>query len=215
VAAAEPETRDTVNPVLPAGYSPLPPGMVANVVTSLEMTGRPAPRPARPSADRFTVARWERPGIEPYRALYRRVGSDWLWFSRLFMDEGKLGAILTDPAVEVYRLRQAGAEQDIGLLELDFRQPGQCEIAFFGVVREAIGTGAGRFLMERAIERAWARPIRRLWVHTCSFDHPAALGFYQRSGFRPYAIMIEVHGDPRLTGHLPRDAAPHVPLIER
>jgi GNAT superfamily N-acetyltransferase len=206
---------DTANPVLPAGYSPLPPGMIANVVTSLEMTERPAPKPPRPASPGLTLVRWERPEIEPYRALYRRIGTDWLWFSRLFMDDGELGAILTDPGVEVYGLRETGGDQDIGLLELDFRRPGQCEIAFFGVVPQATGTGAGRFLMERAIELAWARPIRRFWVHTCTFDHPAALGFYQRSGFRPYAVMVEVHGDPRLTGHLPRDAAPHVPLIEK
>ncbi len=206
---------EPVNPVLPPGYSPLPPGMVANVMTALEMTERPVPKPARPQPPGLTLNRWEQPGIEAYRALYRRVGTDWLWFSRLFMDDGELGAILTHRDVEVYVLRERGGDQDIGLLELDFRHAGQCELAFFGVVREAIGTGAGRFLMERAIELAWERPIQRFWVHTCSFDHPAALGFYRRSGFRPYAIMVEVHGDPRLTGHLPRDAAPHVPLIER
>ncbi|HEY1447300.1 MAG TPA: hypothetical protein VGF33_02075, partial [Caulobacteraceae bacterium] len=63
------------------------------------------------------------------------------------------------------------------------------------------------------IEEAWSRPIRRLWVHTCTFDHPSALGFYVRSGFAPYAFMVEVLPDPRLTGQLPPDAAPHVPLI--
>jgi hypothetical protein len=69
--------------------------------------------------------------------------------------------------------------------------------------------------MNEALERAWAQPISRLWVHTCTFDHPNALGFYQRSGFRPYAVMVEVHKDPRLTGHLPREASPRVPLIDK
>ena len=68
--------------------------------------------------------------------------------------------------------------------------------------------------MNEALERAWARPIPRMWVHTCTFDHPNALGFYQRSGFRPYQVMVEVHPDPRLTGHLPREASPQVPLLE-
>jgi hypothetical protein len=52
-----------------------------------------------------------------------------------------------------------------------------------------------------------------MWVHTCSLDHPGAVAFYTRSGFTPYALMIEVADDPRLTGHLPESAGPHVPLI--
>jgi GNAT superfamily N-acetyltransferase len=100
------------------------------------------------------------------------------------------------------------------LLELDFRAENECELVFFGLVREAIGRGVGRFMMDRAIALAWRRPIRRFWVHTCHFDHPAALAFYQRSGFQPYAFMVEIMDDPRLTGVLPRSAAPHVPSIE-
>jgi hypothetical protein len=66
--------------------------------------------------------------------------------------------------------------------------------------------------MDQAIARAWAKPISRFWLHTCNFDHPAALAFYRRSGFTPYKMMAEVMDDPRLTGLLPRDAAPHVPI---
>ncbi len=68
--------------------------------------------------------------------------------------------------------------------------------------------------MAHAIALAWSRPIRRFWVHTCNFDHPSALAFYQRAGFRPYATMVEVTEDPRLLGLLPKSAAPHVPLFD-
>ncbi len=190
----------------------LPPGKLANLVTCLEMTERPAPRPQSSARSTLSLQRIAQPDLDSYRALFRRVGQDWMWFSRLVMPDERLRRILTDPKVEIYTLRDGSAE--IGLLELDFREEGQCELAFFGVVPEAIGQGAGRFLMDQAIALAWARPIRRFWVHTCSFDHPSALAFYRRSGFRPYAFAVEVHDDPRLTGHLPRTAAPHIPLIE-
>jgi GNAT superfamily N-acetyltransferase len=102
-----------------------------------------------------------------------------------------------------------------GILELDFAStPGECEIAFFGVTPKAIGSGAGRYLMNEAIARAWSRPITRLWVHTCTHDHPSALAFYIRSGFTPYQRMIEIHDDPRVQGHLPETASPHIPLIK-
>jgi GNAT superfamily N-acetyltransferase len=194
------------------GYSLVRPGKIASVVTCLEMTERPASKPRHSSGGTLALYRLDRPDIDAYRDLFRRVGQDWMWFSRLVMPDERLREIISDPKVEVYALRDGAAE--IGLLELDFREEGQCELAFFGVVPEAIGRGAGRFLMDQAIAKAWARPIRRFWVHTCSFDHPSALGFYRRSGFRPYAFAVEVHDDPRLTGHLPRTAAPQIPIIE-
>ncbi len=199
------------NPPVPLGYSPVLPGQLANVVTCLEMLAPPPPRPDSGFPPSYELVRVPNPDRAAYRALFRRIGERWLWYSRLVMPDAELAAILADPAVEVFMLRAEG--QDLGLLELDFRRMPDCELAFFGLAPEAIGGGLGRTLMNVAIARAWSRPIRRFWVHTCNFDHPAALGFYLRSGFRPYAYQIEVQPDPRLTGHLPRDAAPQVPII--
>ena len=69
--------------------------------------------------------------------------------------------------------------------------------------------------METAAKRAFARPLRRFWVHTCTFDHPSAVDFYRRAGFAPYRRAVEIADDPRLSGLLARSAAPHVPMIER
>jgi GNAT superfamily N-acetyltransferase len=129
------------------------------------------------------------------------------------MPDARLKAIFGNTDVEIYRLIRN--ETVAGLLELDFSSPDECELAFFGLMPEAIGKGAGRFLMDEAIRLAWSRPIKRFWVHTCTFDHPAALSFYKRSGFTPYQVQVEIHADPRLTGHMPRSAAPHVPIIEK
>jgi len=194
---------------LAVGYHALPPGHLANVVTCLEMTERPHLRAV--PAGGFSLQDMGGDTAR-FKRLFEAVGRDIMWFSRLIMAEDKLAAIIGDAAVECYAMMD-GAD-DIGLLELDFREAGQCELSFFGLVPGAIGKGAGRWLMNEALTRAWAKPISRLWVHTCSFDHPAALGFYQRSGFRPYQVMVEVHPDPRLTGHMPKDASPAAPLIE-
>ncbi|MDQ0391264.1 GNAT family N-acetyltransferase [Labrys monachus] len=198
--------------LLSAGYSAVPPGMIATVVTCLEMTQRPRPRPLRPVDTPMVLQRVEKPDLQAYRALFRAVGQDWLWYSRLTMPDDELRGILEDPLVEIHVL--SSMRRDIGLLELDFRRPGECELAFFGLVKEAIGQGAGRFLMDQALAKAWSRPIERLWVHTCTFDHPAALGFYRRSGFVPFSFEVEVSPDPRLSGHLPREVAPQVPLAD-
>lgn len=197
--------------VPPPNLRMLPAGWIAEVVTYLEMREAPAQRPA-PVAGGVAVQR-VRPDPQGFRERFRRVGEPWLWASRLRLDDSALTAILATDAIEIYDL--IIGPDTIGLLELDFRQDGACELSFFGVVPEAIGMGAGRFLMNRAIERAWSRSPRidRFWVHTCTNDHPDALAFYIRSGFVPYARGVECYPDPRLEGLLTREAAPQIPII--
>jgi GNAT superfamily N-acetyltransferase len=201
----------SANPPLPLGYSPVPEGKLANVVTCLEMLEKPPSKPGPALAAPYAIERWAAPDLAEYRDLFRRVGEDWMWVSRLLMDDAELTRALADPGVDICVVRSAG--RSVGLLELDFREQGACELALFGLTRETIGHGVGRALMNHAIEAAWARPITRFWLHTCHFDHPGAVAFYQRSGFRPYAFMVEVTDDPRLTGQMRRTSAPHVPLI--
>ncbi|MBR0779207.1 GNAT family N-acetyltransferase [Bradyrhizobium diazoefficiens] len=196
--------------ILPDGYSDVPRGKIAAVVTHLEMTMRPARRDDPEGA--WGLRKVDAPVPGWYRDLYRRVGEEWLWFSRARMSDANLAAVIHAPGIEVYSLVVDG--RDEGLLELDFRKTRQCELVYFGVTGRLIGTGAARFLMNRALELAWSRDLDRVWVHTCTFDHPSAVAFYQRSGFRPFRRQIEIADDPRLDGTAPRAAAPHVPMIE-
>lgn len=193
------------------GLIAVKPGEVAAVVTSLEMLERPRPRLLPDSPLR--LIRWVDPAPAKYRALFERVGAPWLWFSRLVMDEPRLTAIIHDPAVEIHAVTDPRGIE-IGLLELDFRVAATCELSFVGLVPELTGQGHGRWLMAQALIRAWRPDVTRVWVHTCTLDHPQALGFYRASGFTPYARAVETFSDPRLSGQLPRDAAPHVPLLD-
>jgi GNAT superfamily N-acetyltransferase len=188
----------------------VPPGKLAAVVTSLEMFSRPLLRSEHPGPG-WHLQHVQQPDLSWFRDLFHRVGLNWLWFSRLQMSDTVLASIIHHSAVSVYSLQIEN--RDEGLLELDFREPGVCELSFFGVTQELIGTPAGRWLMNRAIEIAWSRPIRRFWVHTCTCDHPSALPFYMRSGFTAFRRHVEIVSDPRVDGSLPRDDAPHIPII--
>lgn len=199
------------NSPLPFGFSRVPPGKLASAVTCLEMRERPAGGGA-PEIAGLSLARFDGADLDGYRALFQAVGQDWLWSSRLMRSDSELAAVLHDPAIETYILSDGDGE--IGLIELDFRQPEECELVFLGVIRRAIGRGAGGFLMEQALAIAWSHPIMRFWLHTCHLDHPNALAFYQRFGLRPYAHWVEVFDDPRVTGMLPRTVAPHVPILD-
>mgnify|MGYP000122601045 FL=1 len=195
--------------MLEDGLHGVPAGHTASVVTYLEMRSE---APARPCADLpLQLQRVMRPDPDWYLRLFRRVGDAWLWFGRLEMARTELERLLEDPLVHVHAVRDGEAE--VGLLELDFREPGQCELAYFGLVPEAVGGGAGRWMMNEAIRMAWAEGITRFHVHTCTLDHPDALEFYRRSGFVAYKREIEIAPDPRLIGLIPESAAAHVPLI--
>ena len=189
-------------------YDAVANGELAAVVTYLEM--REPPALDIPAAT-LQLRHVSDPTPDQYRALFRKVGSPWLWFSRLVMDDAKLNAIILDPNVKLFEV--AVVEAVVGMLELDFREPGQCELAFIGLVPELAGQGHGKWLLAQAVRLAWRDGVTRVHVHTCSLDHPAALGAYRRAGFIPYKRAIERFPDPRLGGILPQDCAPQVPLL--
>ncbi|TFI57847.1 GNAT family N-acetyltransferase [Sphingomonas parva] len=184
----------------------IPAGHLGAVVTFLEMTERPTPRPLPPSP--FRLERWTTPDPACYRTLFARVGGRWLWYSRLLMDDETLRASIA----EVWAVTDRGIE--IGMIELDFRAPGECLIRFLGLVPELAGKGHGKWLFAQVLALAWRPGVRRVHVNTCSLDHPAALPAYVRAGFRPYKRAFESFPDPRRAGILPRDAAPQIPLLE-
>lgn len=195
---------------LPDGYIDLPPGKIAAIQTFLEMRERPTLRPLTPPPA-TALRHVSSPDADWYLALFHKIGDEYLWFSRLVMSRDELHAIINDPLEEIYAVEHGGSDE--GLLELDFRTPGECEIAYLGLTEKLVGAGIGRWLMNRAIELAWAKPIDRFWVHTCNLDHPNALEFYRRSGFTPYARKIEIGDDPRLSGLVRREAAPRIPIL--
>ena len=186
--------------------TPVPEGHVGAVVTYLEMTARPTPKPTPLSPLRLKA--W--PGIQPdqYRELFRRVGGRWLWFSRLVMDDAALKASLGEVHAVIDR---AGVE--VGFIELDLRNEGECLIAFLGLVPELAGKGHGEWLFAQTLALAWRKGVERVRVNTCTLDHPAALPAYLKAGFTAYRRAFESFPDPRLAGLLPPDAAPQVPLV--
>ena len=195
---------------LPNDYYELPKGKLANVVTCLEMLAKPD-RTLKPWRSDVALEKADPDDLDAYREAFRDVGQDIMWFSRIIMADEKLRGILSNPKIDSFILKRD--DKTLGLLELNFEHGTDCELAFFGLVPKAVGSGLGRALMDEAIRRAWAKPITRFWVHTCTFDSPQALPFYIRSGFAPYARMVEIHDDPRNLGKLHKDATPSVPII--
>lgn len=99
------------------------------------------------------------------------------------------------------------------MVELDLRTAGACEIGYFALVPDLAGRGLGRWLMAETLARAWRPGIERVWLHTCTLDHPSALNFYRAQGFVAIRRTVETFADPRALGLLPTDAAPQIPYL--
>lgn len=193
------------------GYYVLPRGKLVNHCVYLEMMASPVAPTEPPVPEGLLLEPLARNDAARYQALFRAVGARWLWAGNLAKTETQIAQMLDAPDMETWVV--AGQPGDLGLLQLEYTAERGAELVYFGVVPDVIGMGFGRWLIEVAITRAFARPTHRLWLHTCNFDHPTALEFYQRAGFQIYATGFEVMDDPRVSGILPPTAAPHVPLV--
>jgi GNAT superfamily N-acetyltransferase len=119
------------------------------------------------------------------RFFYTSVGGDWHWTDRLAWPYQKWLAYLDRPELETWMLT-AAAGIPAGYFELESQAGQDVEIAYFGLLPSFVGAGLGGYLLTCAIERGWARGARRVWVHTCTLDHPQALANYQARGMRLY-----------------------------
>ncbi|MGE0157940.1 MAG: GNAT family N-acetyltransferase [Gemmatimonadales bacterium] len=152
-------------------------------ITYLEMRS-PAEAVPYTRERRLEVRRAEIPSPELSRFLYVAVGSTWWWQERLSWDRDRWMLWLDRPEVETWIGYRSGTPA--GYFELE-RQPGRMtEIAYFGLLPSFIGQGLGAELLSAAVERAWQLSTERVWVHTCTLDHPSALPNYEARGFRVY-----------------------------
>ena len=154
------------------------------VRTYLEMADPSELRPAASPDPRARVERME--GCVPsfYRHLYAEVGRRYHWTDRLSWTDDEVRNHLADPSVSVHLLTWAGTSA--GYFELKRHEDGSVEIAYFGLLPEYLGRGLGKYLATEAARAAFSLGARRVWLHTCTLDDPAALPNYLARGFRPY-----------------------------
>ena len=193
----------------------LPKGKLVTLKTYLAIpvsdTVTDSPLPNEISLERLGPADFIR-----YRALFAKVGENWLWFSRLLLNDSQLAQTLSNPHCHAYVLTQAG--EDRGLFELQHHTgphetPEQTtDLAFLGLEMAMRGQGLGPILVRKAHSMARLQGAQRLTVNTCQLDDPRALGFYQKMGFTVEKLALEILTDPRHFGLYPKESAPHIAL---
>jgi GNAT superfamily N-acetyltransferase len=154
------------------------------VRTYLELRTPDQLRPA--DATDPTVAFVHRPSIsvDDYRRLYRAVGYRWYWRDRNAWTDERLAAHLSRAEISVWECLVDAASA--GFFELERRDDGSVEIAYFGLMEAFTGRGVGKAMLTRAAREAWALGANRVWLHTCTLDSVQALPNYRARGFVPF-----------------------------
>jgi GNAT superfamily N-acetyltransferase len=146
----------------------------------LEMVA-PAHRSVPAPRNGLTVVHVPSPTVPYYRSLYDAVGKEFHWLTRRKMSDEALAAVIGDQRDELHVLHVDGTAA--GFAELDRRQPDQIELVQFGLTRDFIGQGLGKWFLQWTIDKAWTYEPKRFWLHTCTLDHAAALPNYTKAGF--------------------------------
>ena len=134
----------------------------------------------------ITIARVPHPSPDLYRTCYRTVGEAFHWFDRWDRSDHEIAKHLADPAIQLYVAKRRSGDLS-GWYELRRdADDDSVEIAYFGIVATEFGRGFGKHLLSSAVRDAWALGPRRVWLHTCTLDHPNALPNYLARGFTPY-----------------------------
>jgi prephenate dehydrogenase/GNAT superfamily N-acetyltransferase len=117
-----------------------------------------------------------------YRYLYREVGRPWHWLDRLPWSDERIRTHVDAPSIEIWLLTHDTVPA--GFAEIERASDGSVEIVYFGLLPEFIGRRVGRPFLDAILGRAWEGGATRVWLHTCTLDHPRALANYVAGGFR-------------------------------
>ncbi len=166
----------------------------AVITTYLEMNHRTELRPSAYRNSLFHIARAEVPTPELNRFFYTTVGAQWMWHNRLRWDYARWRSYVARPELETWIGYLSGTPA--GYFELEFQDEGNVELAYFGLLPSFVGKRLGGALLTEAVGRAWDMGARRVWVHTCSLDHPQALRNYVARGFQVYRVEENIEDLP-------------------
>lgn len=152
--------------------------------TYLEMTSLEQLRPVSPPEPAPRIERVGECPVSFFRYLYSEVGRAFHWTDRLGWSDTVIREYLASPDVSLWLMTWEAAPA--GYFELKHHPDASVEVAYFGLLPEYFSRGWGKYLLVQAVQQAWALQPNRVWLHTCTLDHPAALPNYLQRGFRPF-----------------------------
>lgn len=164
----------------PAARSPV-------IVSYLEMRDARALRPKFSSDPRFQIRECTVPQWRFNRFLYEAVGAEWQWNDKRVWSDEQWREYVESPQLRTFAATYDGSPA--GYYELSrTAEPDEVEVMYFGLLPAFIGRGWGGVLLTRALETAWEMRPSRVWLHTCTLDHPMAIRNYLARGLTLYKV---------------------------
>ena len=123
------------------------------------------------------------------RFLYQLVGAAWEWYDKLDWTDAQWQAYAEADKLRTWVAWSEGSPA--GYFELQRQAEDSVEICYFGLAEKFLGRRIGGYLLTEAIRKAWEWGASRVWVNTCTLDHPNALSNYQTRGLSIYKTELE------------------------
>ena len=122
-----------------------------------------------------------KPDFQLNKFFYKQVGKKHRWIDRLSWSDGKWINYISNKNLETYIISES--KELAGFFELLYNpELKETEISYFGLLEEYIGKGIGGYALSVAIKKSFEKNIKRVWLHTCTLDHPNALKNYIARG---------------------------------
>ena len=136
--------------------------------------------------DCFTLKEAGKDNFDLNKFFYKQIGKNHQWIDRLVWQDKNWMEYISNKNLKTFIFKKD--EDLVGYFELIFDN-NECEIAYFGILEEFIGRGYGGFLLTEAL-RIGFKDANRIWVHTCSLDHPNAIENYKSRGMKIFKTEI-------------------------
>ncbi|MDC0513775.1 GNAT family N-acetyltransferase [Pelagibacteraceae bacterium] len=114
--------------------------------------------------------------------FYRQVGKEHFWRDRLLWSDKEWNKYVSNNNLETGIMKINN--NLVGFYEQEFHVlKNEIELIQMGILKEYQEKKFGSFLLKYIINKAFARKVNRVWVHTCTLDHKHALNNYLSKGF--------------------------------
>ena len=137
-----------------------------------------------PKENKFLIKKIK-PDFQLNKFFYKQVGKKHRWIDRLSWTDEKWINFISNKNLETYVISES--DDLIGFFELLYNPDlNETEISYFGLLEEYIGKGIGGYALSEAIKKSFEKNIKRVWLHTCTLDHPNALKNYIARGMKVF-----------------------------
>ena len=165
----------------------------------LEMSGPDELRTAVSPSDAVVVRRIGQPSPEFNWFFHEVIGSRYNWGGRDGWTLADWRALVEQAGVETWVAYWD--EAPAGYFEVERQTDGSDRVLCFGLLEAFIGRGLGGYLLTKCCQRCWERGANRIWLRTCTHDHPHAIANYKSRGFK---LVETIAADKPATKRVPK-----------